>query len=312
MAIDKTYTHSEFRGQIHCPAPVTPFAANGDLMLDAFEDIVGYHLDTSADTMLIAGDNGEGYVLSEDELARVTETAARVIAGRFPFYVHVSRLSTDECIARARVAADAGANGICLTPHSYLGDGTRDEIVIRYEALAKAVALPVMVYNCPKHTGINITTDTLEAICDVAPVNILKEGNGVIEHATNVIGAFGHRFSVLIGLARGLVPCLLLGSGGFVGTGPELFGSGARRVFEVHTMTPDERMEIHARWGEVILAASFAGTSPAGIKAALNMLGLPAGVPRAPVLALGPEAEAKLAADLVANGVLEGALAKRA
>jgi 4-hydroxy-tetrahydrodipicolinate synthase len=127
-----------------------------------------------------------------------------------------------------------------------------------------------------------------------------------------MIVEMGDRFPVLIGLARSIVPCLLLGSGGCVSTGPELFGAGARRLFDVHDMTPAERMDLHYRFGKVILAVSFLGTSPSGIKAGLNMIGLPAGVPRAPVQPLSPEAEATLRDVLVEAGVLEGPVAKRA
>ena len=74
----KTYSQSPFRGQIHCPAPVTPFSARGDLMLDAYVEILRYYLDVvRVDAMMIAGDNGEGYALTDDELRQVTETAVR-------------------------------------------------------------------------------------------------------------------------------------------------------------------------------------------------------------------------------------------
>ena len=310
--MDKTYTHSPFQGQIHCAAPATPFNPKGELMLDAYAEVLRYYLDVvRVDTLLIAGDNGEGYALSDDELRQVTETAAKTIADRIPFYVNVTRTSNRRCIERAEIAATAGAPGISLCQPP-IHDASADKIVERFQAVAQAAPLRMMVYNLPLISHFNITADVLRSICDVAPVDVVKDAPPDMDHITTMLAEMGDRFPFLYGQRLTMIPALLLGSGGFVGTGPELFGAGARRVFDVHTMTPDERMEIHTRWGNVILAASFAGTSPAGIKAALNMLGLPAGVPRAPVRILGPEAGAKLAADLVENGVLEGPVAKRA
>ena len=70
----------------------------------------------------------------------------------------------------AEVAAEAGADGLCVPPQSYLLNATRAEVAGRYEAIAKAVPLPIMVYNNPARTGVNVTPEILAAICDVAPV----------------------------------------------------------------------------------------------------------------------------------------------
>jgi 4-hydroxy-tetrahydrodipicolinate synthase len=306
MPYDRTYTQSKFRGQVHSPAPVTPFNERGELMLDAFQEVLRFHLDTSADTMLIAGDNGEGYALSDAELKLVVETALRTIRGRIPFFVHVNRLSTKESQRRAEIARDAGAPGICLQPAPYLARYTLAEIVQRFETVSKAVPLPMMVYNNPRHAGVNIEVDVIKAISDACPVVIYKEGNGEIDHFTRMFKAVGHRYPVLIGWARSLLPALLLGSGGFVSTGAELLGKEARRLLDVHTMTPEERFDFHWRLGEVISACSFFGTSPSGMKAALNLMGIPAGVPREPVLPLDAVATEKLRRVLVECGILEG------
>ncbi|MDP6805718.1 MAG: dihydrodipicolinate synthase family protein [Rhodospirillales bacterium] len=304
MPFDRTYTQSPWRAQVYAPAPVTPFTPGGELNYDAYEEIVKFHIEVNrCDSLLVAGDNGEGYVIADDELGRMTERVARVVDGRFRFYVHVSRIATAECIHRAEIAAAAGASGLCLQPHSYLAHTTTAEVVERFEAVTKAVPLPLMLYNSPRHTGLSLTPDQVRAIADVAPVEIFKDGDGDWQHVTDMVGEMGDRFPVISGLALSLVPGLLLGAGGMVSTGPELFGADAKQVFDVFEMTPDERMRTHRRYGAVITAVSFFGTSPSGIKAGLNMLGLPAGVPRAPVKPLEPNAETRLRDTLIANGV---------
>ena len=307
MAIDKAYANSEFRGQIHVPAPPTPFAENGDLMGDAFAEVLEYYVSTvKVDGLLIAGSNGEGYAMTTDELRRVTEIAVRTIAGRIPYYVNVTRTSAKASIARAEVAAEAGATGICLMGHPVILDATEDEIVTRFEKVGKAVPLPMMVYNSSHLQQFNIAPEVLTRIADVAPVACLKDGNRDPDHIRGMMAAHGDRFPVLSGHRETLIPSILLGCGGFVSTGPELFGATVREVFEVHDMTPTERFALHCKYIEVTDAALYDSVPPAGIKGALNLIGLPAGVPRDPVLPLTPAQEANLRAVLVKYGILEG------
>lgn len=313
MPIEKTYTDSPFTSEVHCPAAVTPFDKDGDLMVDEFKEVLRFHLDVNrVDAFLIAGDNGEGYTLSADELARVTRAAAEEIGKRVPFYVHVTRTSNAESLERARAAAEAGAYGICLMPQTYIHKATAAEIVARYAMVAKAVPLPMMVYNSPNHTHIEMSTDVLSSICDVAPIEAVKDGSREFLHITEMIEAFGHRFPFLYGGRMTLVPTILLGAGGLVSTGPELFGSRVRELFEVHDMTPAQRLDVHIRYGTVNHAVLESVTPPAGIKAGLNLIGVPAGVPREPVQQLSADDEARIRDVLVSVGILEGPLAKSA
>ena len=311
--IDKTYTHSRFRGQIHCSAPVTPFSAKGELMLDAFARVLDFHLDVvGVDAMLIAGDNGEGYALTDAELRGVTATAVATIKGRVPFYVHVTRTSNRESVVRAEIAAAAGAPGICLG-QPYVHDASADKIVERFETVAKAVPLPMMVYNLPLICRFNITPDVLRSICDVAPVDVVKDAPPDMEHITNMLFEMGDRFPILYGQRLTLIPALLLGSGGFVGTGPELFGPRARDFFEIHGMTPAARLDLHTRYGQVNAALMHAlGKPPAPLKAAMTMLGVPAGVPRDHVSPLTPTEDEQLRDVLDRTGILESAVAMTA
>ena len=314
MAFDKTYTQSPFRGQIHSPAPVTPFNGKGELMLDDFAAILRYHRDVvRVDTMLIAGCNGEGYALADEELGLVTEVAAEVVGGRIPFYVHVSRTPTRECIARAEIAAKAGAYGIALgQPQIY--DSTASKVVERFADVSRAVPLPMMVYNLSHLSHFGLAPEIMREICDAAPVEVVKDVPTEFDHIKRMIVEVGDRVPVLYGHKDTLIPALLLGGGGFVGTGPEVFGAQCRGLFfEVHDMSPPERMDLHCRYGMVSDALMWSiGKPPAGIKAAMTMLGLPGGIPREHIQPLTGEEERRLRDVLVGAGILEGPVAKRA
>lgn len=314
MAIDKVYSHSSFRGQIHCPAPVTPFSPKGELLLDAYAEILRYHLDVvKVDTMLIAGCNGEGYALTDAELGLVTEVAAKTVGGRIPFYVHVSQIPTRDCIARAEIAAAAGAYGIALG-QAQIYDSTTEMVIQRFAEVHKAAPLPMMVYNLSHLSHFNITPEIMAAICDVVPVEVIKDVPTDFDHIKRMIVEVGDRAPVLYGHKDTLIPALLLGSGGFVGTGPECFGAECRDMFfDVHTMTPAERMDVHCRYGMVSDALMWSvGKPPAGIKGAMKMLGLPGGEPREHIAPLTADEEKRLRLILIEAGCLEGPVAKRA
>ena len=165
----------EVRGQFI--APVTPFTADGDLMVDAFAEILRWHLESGAGGFLIAGDNGEGWALTDAELGLLTEAAKTEAAGRVPIFTGAGAITAQRTIELCDVAARAGADGLCLQPQSYVLNGTKAEICRRFELVSRAVPLPIMLYNNPARTGLNLGVDVLEGICDVAPVVALKEAS---------------------------------------------------------------------------------------------------------------------------------------
>ena len=298
------------RGQVI--APVTPFDAKGKLMLDAYGEIIRWHLDCGVGGFLVAGDNGEAWALTADELDRVTRTAKEEVKGRVPVFVGASAITAANSVALAAVAAEAGADGLCLQPQSYLLNGTAAEIVDRIETVHKAVPLPILLYNHPARTGLNMTPDILDAICDAVPVVGLKEASNDFVQLTRIIERFADRFAILTGPAHYIIPAMELGAAGYISTGPELFGVGAGRILETAGMTTAERRRLHCAITDAFIAVQFIGTRPAGIKAALAMLGLPAGMPREPVLPLTADDEARLRDALVRCGVLEDATPRRA
>lgn len=314
MANDRKYSQSKLRGQIHCPAAVTPFGPDGELLLEDFAEVLRYHLDVvKAGGLLIAGCNGEGYAISDSELGQITEVAAKTLGDRMPYYVSVARTPVAECIARAEIVAENGGYGIALG-QAQIYDMTDSEVIRRFETVGKAVPLPMMVYNMSHLSHYCISPETMRRICDVVPAEIIKDVPTDFDHIKRMIVEVGDRVPVLYGHKDTLIPALLLGSGGFVGTGPELFGSHAREMFfGVHDMTPAERMNVHCRYGAVSDALMWTvGKPPAAIKAALKMVGVPSGLPREHVQPLTGAEENLLRGILIEAGILEGEIAKRA
>jgi 4-hydroxy-tetrahydrodipicolinate synthase len=206
-----------------------------------------------------------------------------------------SATTARQTIAFAEVAAAAGVDALMTTPQPYVLKATIEEIVARFVAVHKAAALPILLYNSPRRTGLNLDVPSFAALCDAVPVVGVKEASRDFFHVTHIIQNFGERISVLIGPCHFLLPGLALGARGFISTGPELFVEEKSRIRDLAAGKPcEESRRLHFKLTRIYQTLMGTGTWPAAIKAALNLLGLPAGVPREPVQPLGPADQDKL------------------
>ena len=301
--------------RIRISAPVTPFSAKGDFMADAYAEIIRWHLEHGTRGFLIAADNGEHWALSLKEIGEITKICMRESKGKLPVYVGAWAITEKEAIERASAAADAGAYGLCVKPQHYVhawAPATRADIVGRFEAIAKAVDLPMMIYNSPNRTAVNISNDDLEAITGVCNAECLKDTS----HDSNLLQSrilrFHDKMSVLLGGGGNFYQAMMTGAGGIIGTVLDLFGHDADRIFEFEKMTNDERRMHVVRSQEVGHVINYLGTIPTAYKATWNMMGLPAGHLRDPLRPLSPEQENELRACLTKWGVLKGTEKRRA
>jgi 4-hydroxy-tetrahydrodipicolinate synthase len=209
-----------------------------------------------------------------------------------------------QTVRYARAAADAGADGLLLLPQTYVLKATREELLRRVETVAKAVPLPIVAYNSPRRTGIDLTLDDLDALMGVAPIIGIKESNRDFFHHTHLLQRFRARLAIMVGPCHYIFPGLALGAAGFIATGPELLGRDAGRITALGTLAPGaEQAELHYKLTVLYQLLMGTGTWPAALKAALNLLGQPAGVPRDPVLPLPPEQVDKLRRSMTELGL---------
>ena len=280
-----------FEGNV--PALVTPFNEAGELMTDSLAALVEWHLERGADGICLAGDNGEAWALTHDDRKRIAETAVKAVKKQVPVLMGASYPVPRQTIDAAEIAAKAGVDALMIGPQSYVLKTSLKELTDRFITVHKAVPLPIVVYNSPRRTQINLEPDMLAAICDVVPVIGLKEASRDIFHLTEILARFSERLAVLIGPCPFILPGVALGARGFVASGPELFGREAAGLMALGRAKPsEEHKRVHLALTRVYAALMGTATWPAALKAGLNMVGAPAGVPRQPVQPLSaPDAE---------------------
>jgi 4-hydroxy-tetrahydrodipicolinate synthase len=294
---------------------VTPFAADGSLDLEAFAHILEWHIGQGSAGLAIAADNGEASLLSLAERKAMAETAVRVAAGRVPVVMGAMgthAFTARETLAMVEVAAAAGVDATLISPTPYVGTATRAEVVARYREIHHAVALPIIAYNNPRHFGVAVEGDTLQQLIDEVDLVGIKESSRHFLDISNGIARFGDRISIFMGCGYLLMPGIALGAKGILSTGVDLFGGASARIMELSrgAWTAEARA-LHTKVGRAYTFLLETGTPPAALKALLNMLGLPAGIPRLPAHPLMGEHLTALRTLFTELGVLQDEKAGR-
>lgn len=297
------------------PVVVTPFDEGARLRLDWFADIVAWEFANGAEGVCVAAGNGEAAELSAEEVGAVVRAAHEAARGRGPIIGGAIGPGTgpvEAAIARVRAAADAGADAVLVTPDPTRPNAAREEILARFRGIHQATGAPIVVYNSPRHYGVNIDVALLGDLADVIDLAGVKESSRDFHHIGEVLAAHADRVPIFMGPGPFIMPGIAQGAAGFLSTGPDLLGRRASRILELALGAPSpESRAMHRQVAglyHLILDSGF-GPSPGPLKAALNYLGLPAGVPRDPGKRLAPEAKRRLLASLGALGLLEASAA---
>lgn len=273
------------------PAVATPFDDAGEIMPDAFQELIDFLLARGATSICVAGDNGESWALSAEERGRLTALAKTRCGDRAKVVVGCSAPTLAASLGYARAAAENGADALLSMPQTYVLKASDDEIRRRFDGLAAAVASPIVLYNSPRRQGFSLSVDQIEALIDQGPVIGLKESQRDFFHHSHVLDRVSDRIAVMTGPCHYIMPSFALGAAGFIATGPEFISERPSALAEIARAAPGDRYRrAHRQLTGLYELLMSVGTWPAAFKAALNLCGLPAGVPRDPVAPLSSEA----------------------
>lgn len=287
-------------------AVVTPFDEKGQILPDDFQTLVGSYIDDGTRGIIIAGHNGECWNLKQEELKQLVGLAVESAAGRVPVLCGTEAITVDEMLAMTESVADAGAEGIMVEPPYVVTTSTEVEIVDRFEQIATRSSLPLFLYNNPRRTQINIDVSILQKLAKHENIIAIKESTRDFSELTMKVQLVGKDINVFVGPSPLILPGLLIGAKGFISSGPmELLRSDGYRLYELAVAGKvEEALALHFKVTSLYKALFGFGTWPAALKASMNLLGRPAGIPRLPVHPLGPEETKRLKAVLQEVGVL--------
>jgi 4-hydroxy-2-oxoglutarate aldolase len=268
------------------PIP-TPFDVAGDVHHGALVENLERWNQYDLRGYVVLGSNGEGVYLDEAEKVRVWEAARRAIPADRLLVAGTGAESTRQTIAITQKAADAGADAaLVVTPHYYGPKMTADSLVQHYTQVADASPIPILIYNVPKFTGVNIDAAAVARAAEHPNIIGVKDTSGNITQLAETVRMAGPGFQVLAGSANFLLAGLAVGAVGGIlaltNIAPQM-GQELIHLFEAGAR--DQAAELQRKMIPVNNAVT-ARFGIAGLKAALDMLGYYGGPVRSPLLGL--------------------------
>ncbi len=284
-------------------AMATPMQSDLSLDLDGAQRLAAHLVEHSSEGLVVAGTTGESPTLAHSEtldlFRAIVEAAgkdAMVIAG-------TGKNDTAATVALTREATELGVDGILLVAPYYNRPSQRG-LDRHFRMAAEATDLPVLLYNIPGRTGVEIAPQTLLRLAEEVPnIRGVKDAVGDLAKTAWLAARAPQGFGIWAGDDAATLPMLAVGGVGAVCVASHLVGPDVARMIEQFPTDPVKAREIHHRLLPLFTTLMTADTSPGPLKAALGLLGLPAGPLRPPLEDADDEVKAAVRAALVAAGV---------
>lgn len=290
-------------------AMVTPFDASGEIDEPAVGRLVDHLLANGTEGIVVCGTTGEAPTLSDAEKLRMFELVRAATDGRAAMIASTGNYDTAHTIALSRDAASRGADGLLLiTP--YYNRPSQEGLYAHFRAVAEAVELPIMLYNVPTRTGVNLEARTcLRLVRDVPNIVAVKEASGSLMQVSEIAAGAPPGKLIYSGDDGLLLPLLAVGGYGVVSVTSHLVGRAMSAMVMAHLQgKPDEAARLHQRMLPIVRACFQPTTpSPAPLKCALAMLGIIGNRLRLPLVTADEAESGRVRAALVEFGLLPGA-----
>jgi len=287
---------------VHVPL-VTPFGPDGELNAPALKQLIDWVIDNGASGVVPCGTTGESPTLSHEEHHRVIALTVEYAAGRVPVIAGTGSNCTREAIDLTVAADELGVDGM-LVIAPYYNRPNQAGVLEHFTAVAAATEKPIIIYNIPKRTGINIEASTLIELSKVPNITGVKEASGDLAQIMEIIERT-EEFSVLTGDDNLLFSLTTLGGHGGICTSSHLLpGEWVRMVELCRANKLDEARALHYRLLP-LAKALFVEPNPVPLKYALNLLGIAVGPPRLPLVPASEKCRAAVRAALQGLGLLQ-------
>lgn len=277
-------------------ALVTPFRGDESVDESALRALVEWQIESGIGFLVPCGTTGEAATLTEQEWLRVVEIVAETAAGRVPVFGGCTNNSTREAVAKAKkLAAVKGLTGV-LTANPYYNKPGQEGQYQHFRAIAEAVDLPVMLYNIPGRTGVNLEPATVLRLAELKNVIALKESSGNIVQITELLTSLPQGFKVFAGDDSLALPVLSLGGAGLVSVASNVIPAEMSAMVRA---TQDGEWEaartVNRRYFR-LMQAHFWEASPAPVKAVMKMIGRGEDVLRLPMVPVSDATRKRLEA----------------
>ncbi|MFP5287731.1 MAG: 4-hydroxy-tetrahydrodipicolinate synthase [Thermoanaerobaculia bacterium] len=286
-------------------ALVTPFKSDLSLDEEALRRLVQRQIEAGIHFLVPCGTTGENPTLSREEHLRVVEITVEEAGGKVPVLGGAGGNDTREVVALAREVEARGADGLLVvTP--YYNKPTPDGLFAHYREVSRATRLPIVVYNVPGRTGLNVDPNTLARLAQLERVVAVKEASGNISQMSQIFQVVPNDFAVLSGDDAITLPLMALGGLGVISVASNEVPYAMSRLASLclegdYPAAQQMHRRLHA-----LMEINFVESNPGPVKAALAMMGLIEPAYRLPVVAPRPESLRKIEQALSDLGLIPG------
>jgi 4-hydroxy-tetrahydrodipicolinate synthase len=283
-------------------ALVTPFK-NGNFDEKAYGNLIEWHIAQGTHGIVPCGTTGEASTLDYDEHCRVIEVAVKTANKRIPVLAGTGANATSEAIDITAKAKKLGADGALLvTP--YYNKPTQEGLYRHYKAVADAVDIPIVLYNVPGRTAVNMLPTTVARLAECKNIVAIKEATGDLKQVSELLRLCGDRIAVISGDDFTTLPLLALGGKGVISvTGNIVPGDMAEMCNAWDRGDMAKTREMHFKL-ETLNAAMFIETNPIPVKTALALMGKISEEFRLPLCEMSPANKEKLKSVLKSSGII--------
>lgn len=285
-------------------AIITPMNADGSINYDKLGELIDNQIENSTDAIVICGTTGEASTMTDEEHLECIKFAVERSAGRVPVIAGTGSNDTRYAIELSKEAEELGADALLLvTP--YYNKTTQKGLIQHFTAIADAVNIPIILYNIPGRTGVNMEVSTIKELAKHKNIVAVKEASGNISYAAKLIAACGDMIDVYSGNDDMIVPIMSLGGKGVISVLSHVIPKQTHMM--VQYCLENNFAEATKLQMEYLDLCNdlFIEVNPIPVKEAMNMMGFAAGPCRMPLCEMTDEHKAVLRAALANHGLVK-------
>jgi len=283
-------------------AVCTPFDANGAFNPSAYEKLIQFQVEKGTDAIVSCGTTGEASTLSKDEHIEVVRQAVAAAKGKVPVVAGAGGNDTAKCIEMGKALAKAGATALMYTT-PYYNKTSQKGLVAHFSALAAALDVPIVLYNIPGRTGMNMTAKTMAELAKLPNICAVKEASGDFGQVAEIAERCGDALDIYSGNDDYILPILSLGGKGVISTIANIAPTQVHdmvRLFHEGDVAASRKIQLGML---PVVRCLFADVNPIVTKAALNLMGFGMGECRLPLVAPEDNVLADLKKAMAAYGL---------
>lgn len=282
-------------------AIITPFTEDG-VNFEEFRKMIEFQISEGADSIIVCGTTGESSTMTTEEKKKTIKFAIDVAAKRVPIIAGTGGNCTKSAIEMSKYAESVGADAVLVvTP--YYNKTTQAGLVAHYKAIAESISVPVILYNVPSRTGLNITPATCLELSKIDNIVAIKEASGNISQVAEIANLCKDNLHIYSGNDDQVLPILSLGGLGVISVLSNIIPK------DVHNMVQNffdgnikEATKLQLDTLK-LTSALFSEVNPIPVKSACNMIGFKAGIPRLPLVEMSDTGKEKLKNEMINYGI---------